>query len=58
MSMPRPLENNNSVSSNFSVRTSMIASLNAKDKIPEHYMQKIAAEADLFVKMVDRDGVG
>ena len=48
-SVPKGLDGNNSYSSNFSIRTSMVTSLNAKDKIPEHVMQKVIAEADILV---------
>jgi hypothetical protein len=57
-SMPRALDGNNSVSSNFSIRTNMLTSLNAKDKIPEHYIQKVTSEADILVAVALPDGIG
>ena len=51
-SMPRALDTNNSISSNFSLKTSMLTTLNAKDKIPEQVVTKITTEADILVRLL------
>ena len=57
-SVPRAIDGNVSVNSNYSVRTNMLASLNAKDKIPDQYIQKVTSDADILVADDNPDGVG
>ena len=46
-SVPRGLDGNNSTTS---IRTSMLASLNAKDQIPDHMISAVTSECDTLVE--------
>lgn len=55
--MPRVMDGNNSMNSNYSIRTSMLVSLNAKDSIPEHFRKQVSGQASILVDLVHPAGV-